>query len=87
MGNSHVKLGADVNELDKSSYTKLMEVVHKGDIERVKALLKAGADVNKSNNKEFTSLIVAARYGSDECIKTIGRSRSQCERPQQERFH
>ena len=35
MGNSQVKLGADVNELDKRGYTKLMEVVHKGDIERV----------------------------------------------------
>ena len=76
-----------MNELDKSGYTKLMEVVHKGDIERVNALLKAAADVNKSNNKGFTSLIVAARYGSDECIKPLVEAGGQCERPQQERFH
>ena len=29
MGNSEVKLGADVNELDKHGYTKLIVVVHK----------------------------------------------------------
>ena len=48
-----------------------MEMVQKGDIRRVNALIKAGADVNKSNRNGFTPLHIAARYGIDSCIKLL----------------
>jgi serine/threonine protein kinase len=54
-----------------SKNEELLEASEKGDVEKVKKLLKKGADVNAKNFLGFTSLHIAASAGHIEVVKLL----------------
>jgi ankyrin repeat protein len=61
------ELGADINQVDFTSYSPLKAAVQEGNIEAVRLLRKLGADVKTGSNVDV--LQVAARVGNVDMVK------------------
>ena len=56
---------------DKNNRTELMDMSYKGNIKRIKELLKAGANINAIDNQGFTPLINAVSGEQTEAVKLL----------------
>ena len=68
-----VKLGADVNKVDRSGWTALFYALSSehNRHECVRTLLNSGADVNKVDRNGNTPLTIAAHYGDYEALMML----------------
>lgn len=54
---SLIKLGADVNELDKRGVAPLSAAAYKGSLQILNMIISAGANINAQNHSGSTALI------------------------------
>ena len=66
-----LKVGADVNWTDDSTFTPLMRAAKDGYIDGVQRLIHAGADVNKRDKDDYSALILAGFGGHYECMELL----------------
>jgi len=68
---SFLDLGADINFVDKTGRTTLIEAVFGGHLDTVQELLDRGANVNAQDADGWTALMEAASKGRTEVVRTL----------------
>jgi Ankyrin repeats (3 copies) len=63
--------GAEVNTVDYSGTTPLMEAASAGHVETIKALVTRGADMRRMNNEGKTALDLAAKERRGRAVQTL----------------
>lgn len=63
--------GSDINAIDSSGRTALIEAAWAGHNTIVKFLIEKGADVNTSDNAGYTALMRASEEGRDAIVATL----------------
>ena len=66
-----IELGANVNKLDSSNGSPLLQATKGGNLQICKALLAAGGDVNCKDNDSWTPLLVACYVGFTDVLKLL----------------
>lgn len=69
-----VRLGADLNRIDGSGATPLIQAIRGGNRVLVKNLILQGADVNLADASGDTPLAVAIRSGNQEIVRLLKRN-------------
>jgi len=68
---SLVKLGADLNQVDKNNRTALMIATSLGRVEAIEILLRYGADLNRYDKFGWTALMLAVYYNQKKALKIL----------------
>ncbi len=69
--NSLIASGSDINQLDETGQTPLMEAAKTNDDRIIIILLKHGADLNLQDSEGNTALMLASRYNCDKAIQLL----------------
>ena len=71
--NSHsgAEVASDQERRDTSNFTEIFFAAKKGEVEKVKILIKKGEDVNSRKGFGVTPLILASSYGNTKIVKLL----------------
>lgn len=67
----HIYFGKDINAKNDENETVLTVAIKRGDLERVKILIKIGADLNLPMGDKKTPLVIACQEGHLEIVKAL----------------
>mgnify|MGYP001398662134 CR=1 FL=1 len=64
-----VNYGIDINDIEDTIFTELMEETRQSHIEIINLLIKNGANVNATNKNGVTPLTISVKSGRAEMVK------------------
>ena len=66
-----VNYGIDINDIEDTIFTELMEETRQSHIEIINLLIKNGANVNATNKNGVTPLTISVKSGQSEIAKHL----------------
>ena len=66
-----VNYGIDINDIEDTIFTELMEETKQSHIEIISLLIKNGANINATNKSGVTPLTISVKSGQSEIVKYL----------------